>query len=177
MNNSEQHANRTVGKWMIFSAWLLGFGMLLWYFNFFLDNEHNPNQSVYSRIDETGKTEVILKRNRYGHYVSNGKINGKMVQFMLDTGATDVAIPERVAEQLDLRRGPEKKYRTANGIVTAYSTILDSVSIGPIEVRAVRASINPALKGKEILLGMSVLKRVEFTQRGDTLILRPFSDH
>lgn len=174
MNNPEQHANRSIGKWMIISAWLLGFAMLLLYFNYFLDNEQNPNQSVYSRIDETGKTEVILKRNRYGHYVSNGKINGKTVQFMLDTGATDVAIPARVAKELALRRGPEKKYSTANGMVTAYSTILDSVSIGPIEVRGVRASINPALKGREILLGMSVLKRIEFTQRGDTLILRPF---
>ncbi len=173
MNSSEQHTNRVIGKWMIFSAWLLGFAMLLLYFNFFLANEQNPNQSVYSRVDETGRAEVILKRNRYGHYVSNGKINGKSVQFMLDTGATDVAVPERVAEKLALRRGPEKKYSTANGMVTAYSTILDSVSIGPIEVRGVRASINPALKGKQILLGMSVLKRIEFTQRGDTLILRP----
>lgn len=177
MNNSEQHPNRVIGKWMIFSAWLLGFAMLLLYFNFFLAKEQNPNQSVYSRFDEAGRAEVILKRNRYGHYVSNGKINGKTVQFMLDTGATDVAVPETIAEKLDLRRGPEKKYSTANGMVTAYSTILDSVSIGPIEVRGVRASINPALKGKQILLGMSVLKRIEFTQRGDTLILRPFTDH
>jgi aspartyl protease family protein len=172
MNNSEQQGNRRIGKWMIFSAWLLGFAMLMVYFNYFLDKEQNPNQSVYSRIDESGNAEVILQRNRYGHYVSNGKINGRIVQFMLDTGATDVAIPEKVAERLELKRGPEKRYNTANGMVTAYSTILDSVSIGPIEVQGVRASINPGLKGNEILLGMSVLKRIEFTQRGDTLILR-----
>ncbi len=172
MNNSEQQGNRRIGKWMIFSAWLLGFAMLMVYFNYFLDKEQNPNQSVYSRIDESGNTEVILQRNRYGHYVSNGKINGRTVQFMLDTGATDVAIPERVAERLALKRGPEKRYNTANGMITAYSTMLDSVSIGPIEVQSVRASINPGLKGNEILLGMSVLKRIEFTQRGDTLILK-----
>jgi aspartyl protease family protein len=172
MNNSEQQGNRRIGKWMMFSAWLLGFAMLMIYFNYFLDKEQNPNQSVYSRLDESGKTEVILQRNRYGHYVSNGKINGRTVQFMLDTGASDVAIPEKVAEKLALKRGPEKRYSTANGMVIAYSTMLDSVSIGPIEVQSVRASINPGLKGNEILLGMSVLKRVEFTQRGDTLILR-----
>jgi aspartyl protease family protein len=172
MNNPEQQGNRRIGKWMMFSALVLGFAMLVAYFNYFLDKEQNPNQSVYSRIDESGNTEVILQRNRYGHYVSNGKINGRTVQFMLDTGATDVAIPERVAERLALKRGPEKRYNTANGMVTAYSTMLDSVSIGPIEVQSVRASINPGLKGNEILLGMSVLKRIEFTQRGDTLILR-----
>jgi aspartyl protease family protein len=172
MNNKELQGNRRIGKWMMFLAWLLGFAMLLTYFNYFLDNEKNPNQSVSSRIDEQGQTEVILLRNRYGHYVSNGKINGVTVQFMLDTGATDVAIPAAVAKKLSLSKGPEKRYHTANGTVTAYSTMLDSVLIGPIEVRDVRASINPGLKGKEILLGMSVLKRIEFTQRGDILILR-----
>ena len=173
MNNPEhKQGNRRIGKWMIFLAWVLGFAMLMTYFNYFLENERNPNQTVFTRIDEQGNTEVILQRNHYGHYVSNGKINGSTVQFMLDTGATDVAIPEGLAEKLSLRKGPEKLYHTANGTVTAYSTMIDSVLIGPIEIRDVRASINPGLKGKEILLGMSVLKRIEFTQRGDTLILK-----
>lgn len=172
MNSAEQQGNRRIGKWMMFAAWLLGFTMLLLYFNYFLEKEQNPNQSVYSRTGESGQTEVVLQRNRYGHYVSNGQINGTTVQFMLDTGATDVAIPEKLANRLSLRKGAEKRYNTANGIVTAYSTMLDSVAIGPIVIPNVRASINPGLKGDEILLGMSVLKRIEFTQRGDTLILR-----
>lgn len=172
MINTEQQGNRRIGKWMMFLAWLLGFTMLLLYFNYFLENERNPNQSVYSRTGESGVTEVVLQRNRYGHYVSNGEINGKTVQFMLDTGATDVAIPEKLAEYLALQRGHERRYSTANGMVKAYSTMLDSVAIGPIVIPDVRASINPGLKGDEILLGMSVLKRIEFTQRGDTLILR-----
>jgi aspartyl protease family protein len=171
--NSEQHGNRVIGKWMILSAWLLGFAMLYIYFNHFLEAEKNPNQAVYSRIDESGVTEVVLKRNRYGHYVSNGRINGKQVQFMLDTGATDVAIPVAVANRLGLERGAQKRYQTANGLVVAYATNLDSVSIGPLQVNRVRASINPGLQGKQVLLGMSVLKHVEFTQSGDTLILRP----
>ena len=173
MNNLEQQGNRRIGKWMIFAAWLLGFAMLLWYFNNFMEQERNPNQSVYSRIDESGKTEVILKRNRYGHYVTNGRINNSAVRFMLDTGASDVAIPSNIADQLGLIRGPEKRYLTANGMVTANTTVLDTVSIGPIQVSNVAASINPGLQGKEVLLGMSVLKRLEFSQRGDTLILRP----
>ncbi|MDX2477007.1 MAG: TIGR02281 family clan AA aspartic protease [Gammaproteobacteria bacterium] len=172
MNNSQQQGNRRIGKWMIFSAWLLGFAMVTLYFSYFLEKEQNPNQSVYSRQGESGETEVVLKRNRYGHYVVTGSINAVTVQFMLDTGATDVAIPAKIADKLALRKGPEKRYSTANGMVTAYSTVLDSVSIGPIVIENVRASINPGLKGKQILLGMSVLKRIEFTQRGDTLILK-----
>ncbi len=161
---------------MIFSAWVLAFALLMAYFNYFLENEQNPNQTVYSRVDESGITEVVLKRNRYGHYVTSGKINGVKVRFLLDTGATDVAIPAKLADRLSLPRGAERQYRTANGMVLAYSTVLDSVSIGPIVVKNVRASINPGLDIDEVLLGMSVLKRIEFTQRGDTLILRPFTN-
>jgi len=72
---------------MIFSAWILALVLLMAYFNYFMEKEQNPNQSVYSRVDESGVTEVVLKRNRYGHYVTSGKINGVDVRFLLDTGA------------------------------------------------------------------------------------------
>ncbi len=177
MKNPGLQDHRRIGKWMIFLAWLLGFAMLFFYFNDFLEKERNPNQQVISRIDDSGVLEVVLKRNRYGHYVTNGKINGVKVRFLLDTGATDVAVPEDLADRLSLSRGSKKYYKTANGTVAAFSTVLEQVSIGPIQIDKVRASINPGLKGNEVLLGMSVLKRIEFTQRGDTLILRPVSTY
>jgi aspartyl protease family protein len=96
------------------------------------------------------------------------------VAFLLDTGASDVAIPAELADRLGLQRGHPVQYQTANGTVTAWRTHIDSVSIGPMVVKNVPASINPGMKDMEILLGMSVLKHVEFTQRGDTLILRPY---
>ena len=97
------------------------------------------------------------------------------VEFFLDTGASDVAIPEKLADRLGLERGVPRKYRTANGLVTAYHTRLDSVRIGPLEVRNVTASINPGLQGSQVLLGMSVLRQFDFSQLGDRLILRPSS--
>jgi aspartyl protease family protein len=60
---------------------------------------------------------------------------------------------------------------TANGPTTAYSTIIDSVRIGELEETRVVASILPDMPHDEILLGMSFLKRLDFSQRGDTLIL------
>jgi len=84
-------------------------------------------------------------------------------------------VPTKLAEKLSLTKGMERQYNTANGVILAHSTVLDSVSIGPIIVSNVRASISPGLGGDEVLLGMSVLKRIEFTQRGDTLILKPFT--
>jgi aspartyl protease family protein len=62
--------------------------------------------------------------------------------------------------------------QTANGRATAYATRLDSLQLGEIEVRDVRAHISPSMDGEEVLLGMSVLKQLDFNQQGDTLTLR-----
>lgn len=165
---------RRIGKFMTFAAWVVLLGLLTLFFTDRLDRQRNPNQSVVSRLTDAGVSEVVLTRNRYGHYVTSGTVNGQSVEFLLDTGASDVAIPAQMADALGLERGAAVKYRTANGIVTAWTTRLDSISIGPMVIHDVSASINPGMGDMEILLGMSVLKRVEFTQRGDTLILRPY---
>lgn len=156
---------------MIIAAWVIVLALFTAYFSGVLDRQHNPNQSVQLRVGNDGQQEVILKRNKFGHYVTAGEVNGQPVEFMLDTGATDVAIPARLAGRLGLQRGRAVQYRTANGVITGYRTILGSVSIGPILLTQVPASINPAMQDMGILLGMSVLKQVEFTQRGDELIL------
>jgi aspartyl protease family protein len=166
MNNSSQ----SLGKGMIVAA--LALGLLTLFFNNFLDKQNNPNQDLSTQYHKDGTREVKLQRNRSGHYVANGTINGKPVVFFLDTGATIITIPEPVARRLNLQRGAEMLASTANGTVTTYSTELDSVAVGDIELYQVRASINPQMQGDEILLGMSFLKHLEFTQRGDTLILR-----
>ena len=174
MSNADKHGTTRLGKGMILAAWIVALVLFTLFFEDRLDRQRNPNQSVYARLNDSGIHEVLLKRNRFGHYVTSGTVNNLAVEFLLDTGASDVAIPAELAEQLGLKRGAAVQYQTANGVVTAYRTVLDSVSIGPIVVRNVPASINPGLKDMEILLGMSVLKRIEFTQRGDTLILRPY---
>jgi aspartyl protease family protein len=165
---------RRIGKGMTIAAWIILLVLLTVFFSHKLDQQRNPNQAVFSRMNDEGTQEVLLKRNRFGHYITNGEVNGQTVEFMLDTGASDVAIPAKLADELGLKRGRPVQYQTANGIVTAYRTTLDSVAIGPMIVRNVPASINPGMRDMEILLGMSVLKHVEFTQRGDTLILRPY---
>ena len=173
MADSGKQSTSRLGKGMTLAAWIIALGLLTLFFNNKLESQRNPNQAVYSRINDAGTPEVILKRNRFGHYVTTGTVNGRSVEFMLDTGASDVAIPAELAQELGLERGAPVQYQTANGVVTAYRTTIDSVSIGPMVIRSVPASINPGMRDMEILLGMSVLRHVEFTQRGDTLILRP----
>lgn len=147
-------------------------GSLTWVFSWLLDKQHNPNQGSLTRITADGSGEVVLQRNRAGHYVANGRINGSQVQFFLDTGATSVSIPEPIAGQLGLQRGPAMIARTANGTVTVYATRLDSIGLGDIEMSNVNATINPAMHGPDILLGMSFLGRLDLYQQGDTLRLQ-----
>jgi aspartyl protease family protein len=159
---------------MLIAGWVLGLALLSFFFSDLLDKQNNPNQHINAVVSTSGVKEVILQRNREGHYLATGKINGQAVEFLLDTGASDVSVPQRVAQRLGLRRGPAAVYGTANGNITSYLTKIDSLNLGGIELHAVRASINPSMDGDTILLGMSFLKHLEFTQRGDTLIIRQY---
>jgi aspartyl protease family protein len=168
----EIQEQKRMGTAMQVLAWVVLLGLGVAYFGDLLDKQHNPNQSLETRYSEGGVREVVLQRNKYGHYVTDGKINGKPVTFMLDTGATGVAIPAARAAYLGLQRGRAFPTQTANGTSTSYAVNLDQVSVGAIELHDVAAGITPGLQTEEILLGMSFLKHIEFTQRGDTLILR-----
>ena len=170
-NHSETSTHR-LGKGMTLVAWLLVLGLFTLFFSHWLDGQRNPNQEVTSQTLTNGVHEVVLRQNRYGHYVATGKIDGQAVEFMVDTGATAVSVPASLAQQLGLRRGAPLTTITANGAITTYATILNSVQLGDIVLRDISASINP--KSDEVLLGMSFLKQLEFTQRGDTLTLRQY---
>ena len=165
---------RRIGFGMVVVMWIMVFGLLTWFFSDILQKQINPNQNVLSQIDDAGVKEVSLKRNRQGHYVTSGKINGQGVVFMVDTGATDIAVPVKVAQRLGLVPGRESVHQTANGKVVVFTTRLESVAVGEITLNNVEASINPGMEFDEILLGMSFLKNLEFTQRGDILTLRQY---
>lgn len=165
---------KRMGLTMQALAWLVLLALGVFFFSDVLDKQQNPNQSLQTRYGEEGMREVVLQRNKFGHYVTNGAINGKPVVFMLDTGATGVAIPAAVANRLGIERGRAVPTQTANGMSTSYAALLDSVSVGDIELSGVRAGITPGLQSAQVLLGMSFLKHIEFTQRGDTLILRQY---
>jgi len=167
----QEHQQR-IGKIMIYAMWLVLLGLLALFFNMILDQQHNPNQALSGKVDGNGIREVVLERNRSGHYVASGLINGQSVVFMVDTGASDISIPDGVARRLGLKRGRQLTYQTAKGPAIVYSTVLSGVSLGPISLKQVRASINPNVDGDEILLGMSFLKHIEFSQQGRTLTLR-----
>jgi len=168
----EMRGHKRMGAVMQALAWLALLALGLVFFSDVLDSQYNPNQNLQTRNTQAGAREVVLQRNKFGHYVASGEINGKPVTFMLDTGATGVAIPEDVAEYLGIERGRTFSTQTANGRAISYAANLETVSVGAIELQNVRAAIAPGLKTEEILLGMSFLKYIEFSQKGNTLTLR-----
>ena len=164
--------SKQIGKGMIIIAWVLIFGMLVWFFGVLEKNKRNPNQNVSTHMLSSGEKEVVLKSGSYGHYVATGKINNTKVTFLVDTGASYVSVPEGTAKKVGLKKGVEMLVSTANGTVSVYTTTLDEVSIGEIKLYDVKADINPHMEGDEILLGMSFLRDLSITHQGDQLTIR-----
>jgi len=168
-----QHSTKKLGMMFTLSGWIIGFLLLALIFSKVVDHQTNPNQSV-ATSQSSQFQEIVLERNRYGHYVFDGEINGKSVTFLVDTGATTISIPANLQGYLKLKLGPAFKVSTANGVATAYSTRLDELKLGEILLTDVKASLNPGLPDDQILLGMNVLKNMELVQRGDSLIIRQY---
>ncbi len=174
MKEQNEQSTHKIGQSMIWVMWIIIIGLVTLFFNKVLDEQKNPNQNIRGTTGLNGVEKVVLVRNRFGQYITDGKINGHKVVFMIDTGASDISIPIAVANRLNLKQGRSVKYETANGTANAFLTQLDSVSIAGIKKNNVRASINPNVKYEEILLGMSFLKDFEFTQQGKNLIIKQY---
>ncbi len=159
---------------MLIAVWVMVLAALTLYFARQEEKQYNPNQNIEGK-QSNGVVEVRLLRNKFGHYVSSGTINNVPVTFMLDTGATQVAIPAHLGTSLGLKRGNRFPVMTANGQVTVWSTTIKELKIGPITLSNVRAALNPGMQGQEILLGMSALKTLDFSQSGRELTLKQYT--
>ncbi|MEH8019081.1 TIGR02281 family clan AA aspartic protease [Rheinheimera muenzenbergensis] len=159
------------GKTFAIIAWLIVMVMLYLFFQDTIDKQLNPNQQLHSVQGSTGETRTVLIRNKSGHYVGTALLNNQPADFMLDTGATTVAIAADSAEKLGLPFGAPMQVSTANGLTTAWRSRIDRLQLGDIVLYDIPASIVPNLTGTEILLGMSALKQLEFHQQGNQLTL------
>jgi aspartyl protease family protein len=160
------------GRAMIFGAWIAGIALLALFFQNYLEEQRNPNRNLTIEPSPDGTAEIVLERNRAGHYVAPGTINGEPVVFMLDTGATTVSLPLTLARRLDLPLRAGRMSKTANGMVRTWNTRLESVSLGGVTVHGLRATVLPNFPGDQVLLGMDFLKRFDLIQRGNQLTIR-----
>ena len=168
---SQQPPGKRAGRVLMIVAWCAALYLATQFFGRWEQRQQNPNAEVTSQQGE-GYIEVKLLGNAQGHFVASGRSNNVPVEFLLDTGATDVAVPMELARQLALPRGAAVTLSTANGRAQGYRTQIDRLQLGAIVLRDVRAVAAPGLDGEQVLLGMSALNKLEFTQRGGTMLLR-----
>ena len=115
---------------------------------------------------------IVLVAGLGGHFITAGQINGKAVQFMVDTGATSVAMGAQDAERtgINFRVGQPVMMSTANGSVQGYRIKLDSVRVGDVEVFGVEAVVTPQPM-PFMLLGNSFLTRFQMLRENDQMTL------
>ena len=151
--------------------WVAALGLLGGLYLLFSSLEDGTSGGTVSSVDSGGAAMVVLEQDRNGHYEAEGQINGQAVTFLVDTGATDVALPVSAARALGLDFGPKVKVMTAAGPADAWVTRLDEVAVGGIRRKNVRASITSG-EFNGILLGMSFLKHYNLQQQDGKLVIR-----
>lgn len=166
MSEYDSNPDSRLGRRMLWVAALGLLGALYLLFSM-LEND----AETVSSVDSNGAAMVVLEQDRNGHYEAEGQINGQAVTFLVDTGATDVALPESIARALGLEFGPRVKVMTAAGPASAWMTRLDEVTVGGIRRRNVRATITDG-EFNGILLGMSFLKHYSLQQQDGRLVIR-----
>jgi aspartyl protease family protein len=111
----------------------------------------------------SGGRSLTVRPDQRGHFQVDGRVDGRRMDFLVDTGATVIAIPEREASRLGIhpaRREYTAQIRTANGAIYGAPTRLGMVEIGGLTVRDVEAVIMPDGALGQNLLGMSFLSRL-----------------
>ncbi|MFM5353348.1 retropepsin-like aspartic protease family protein [Aeromonas dhakensis] len=151
-------------RWFWLLAWLSLMGLLTLYF-------HSRAQPSV-----TASGELLLRADQSGHYRLEGAINGQPVQLLLDTGATRITVPQRVAERLGLTAHGSSQVNTAAGFIRVGNGSIETLAMGPLTLYDLAIFINPAAAGDEVLVGMNALGRLELVQKERQLLLRPLQE-
>jgi aspartyl protease family protein len=119
-----------------------------------------------------GGSQIVLTAGSGGHFFTDGSINGKSVRFVVDTGATHIAMSQAQADSIGLayRQGQRGMGSTANGQVPVHRIKLDVVRVGDVQVYNVDATVLPA-QMDQVLLGNSFLTRFQMKRDNDVLTL------
>ena len=117
-------------------------------------------------------SRIVLTAGSGGHFMSEGQINGQSVHFMVDTGATTIALSEALAQSLGVqyKQGRRGYMNTANGTAMVWLVKLSSVRVGDVEVHEVDAVVIPAPM-PYVLLGNSFLTRFQMKRDNDLMVL------
>ena len=119
-----------------------------------------------------GGSRIVLPADSRGHFMTQGAINGRPVTFMLDTGATSIALSADDAQRigLDYSKGQRIQISTANGVSSGYRLRLRSVRVGDVEVYDIDAIVSPQPM-PFVLLGNSFINRFSMRRDADQMVL------
>lgn len=130
------------------------------------------------RVTATKRTpdtkEFQISRNTQGMFTTVGSINGLTVSFLVDTGATNIAMNAAQARRLgiDYRvTGSPMRVTTASGVESAWAVNLNTVKVGELKLHNVRAVVLEGAQPAQTLLGMSYLGQLEMTNTGRLMTL------
>lgn len=117
-------------------------------------------------------SRIVLSADAQGHFFTQGLVNARPVQFMVDTGATTIGMSVSDADRIGLqyKQGQQVQVSTANGVVPGWKIRLSSVRLNDVEVRDIEAVITP-IAMPFVLLGNSYLTRFQMTRNNEQLVL------
>ena len=137
-----------------------------------LEKSLGLNQSIQQAYKKPVTNKMTLYANRSGMFMTGGRINGQTTKFMVDTGATYVALSSTEADKLNLefKSAPKVKLQTANEVASGWLINLESVKVGEIQVPQVKAVV---MEGDtpHVLLGMSFLQHLKMERNGTAMTL------
>lgn len=118
------------------------------------------------------RRRIVLHAGSNGHFRTQGQINGRMVNFIVDTGASVVSMSVTDAEAIGLpyKSGQTVQVSTANGVTAGWRVRLSTVRLGSLDVYDIEALVTPAPM-PYVLLGNSYLTRFQMTRTNDQLVL------
>ena len=128
--------------------------------------------SVGQPVAASTGARIVLSADSGGHFVTQGLLNAKPVQFMVDTGATTVGVSVSDADRIGLKykHGQAVQVATANGVVPGWKIRLSSVRMSDVEVRDIDAVVTP-IAMPFVLLGNSFLARFQMTRNNEQMVL------
>ena len=133
------------------------------------------NTAISTNFKQSKEKEVVIAVNERGHFFTVGTINKQPIRFMVDTGATAVALNSKHAEKLGIdyrAKGTPTVVATASGTSPAYIVMLDSISVGEIYLHHIEAVVMQGNFPSEALLGMTFLGNLEIHREGQLMKIK-----
>jgi aspartyl protease family protein len=129
--------------------------------------------SVAGNAGPVNNNPVSLYADSRGHFIGNLSINGASLKYLVDTGASTVALNSGDAKfaKIDYEKGEKVPVNTANGVVTAYLVKLNTLKIGTIILNNVDAVVNEGGSPEVVLLGMSALNKLDMKRDNSIMTL------